>query len=212
MVEGILGKKIGMTQVFSEDGEVVPVTVIRAGVCYVVQKKTKEKDGYEAVQVGFEEKKEERTNRPMRGHFGKAGTPCFYHLAEFGGEELDEYRPGDAIKCSDIFKVGEFVDISGTSKGRGFAGVMKRWNFSGGPASHGSMHNRAPGSIGQSSDPSKVFKGMKMAGHMGSRRVTVQNLRIMDIKPQENLLLVKGAVPGPTGGVLIIKKAVKKRG
>ncbi len=211
MIEGLLGKKIGMTRIFVEGVE-VPVTVIKAGTCYITQKKTASTDGYDALQLGFEEKKPSRTNKPMAGHFKKAGTPCFYHLAEFRATELDSYKPGQALNCADVFKVGEFVDVSARSKGKGFAGVMKRWNFRGGPASHGSMHNRAPGSIGQSSYPSRVFKGLKMPGHMGNRRVTVQNLKVVDIKPEENLLLVKGAVPGPRGALMIIKKAVKKRG
>lgn len=210
MLEGVLGKKIGMTCIYS-DGHEIPVTLIKAGKCFVTQRKSADKDGYDAVQVGFMEKKPARTPGPMKGHFGKAGTACFYHLAEFGGEELEKYKPGQEISCAEIFKVGEFVDISGRSKGKGFQGVVKRWRFHGGPASHGSMHGRTPGSIGQSSDPSRVFKGMKMAGHMGARNATIQNLKILAINEVEDIMLVKGSVPGPRGSLMVVKKAVKKR-
>ncbi len=210
MIEGLIGKKIGMTRVFTGE-EDVPVTVIKTDGCYVVQKKTLEKDGYEAVQLGFEEKKTSRVNKPMAGHFKKAGTPAFYHLKEVPAVGLDDIKVGQKITIKDVFKEGDFVDVTGTSKGKGFAGVMKRWNFRGGPASHGSMHNRAPGSIGQSSFPSRVFKGMRMAGHHGAKRITTQNLKVVAIKENEGLLLVKGCVPGPRGAVLVIKKSVKKR-
>ncbi len=209
MVEGLLGKKIGMTQIFSGDEE-VPVTVVRVGPCFVVQKKTEQKDGYESIQLGFFEKKPERVNKALKGHFGKAGTPFFYHLKEFNGEGLDGYKVGQKVGCAEVFGEGDFVDITGTTKGKGFVGVMKRWNFAGGPASHGSMHNRAPGSIGQCSDPSRVFKGTKMPGHDGARRVTTQNLKIMGVVSEENLLLIKGAVPGSVNGLLEIRKALKK--
>jgi large subunit ribosomal protein L3 len=209
MLEGILGKKIGMTHIYSE-GHEIPVTVIKAGECYVTQGKSADKDGYDAVQLGFEERKQARTTKPMKRHFEKAGTACFYHLAEFGGEELESYKPGQEISCAEIFKVGDIVDISGVSKGKGYQGVVKRWNFRGGPASHGSMHGRAPGSIGQSSDPSRVFKGMKMAGHMGARKATVQNLKIMGVDKDDNIMLVKGSVPGPPGCLIVVKKAIKK--
>ncbi|MFQ5736791.1 MAG: 50S ribosomal protein L3 [Thermodesulfobacteriota bacterium] len=210
MIEGILGKKLGMTHVYSETGAQIPVTVVKAGACHVVQRKTVEKDGYDAVQIGFGEKKEHRVNRPMTGHFKKAGTPCVYTVAEFRGESLDELKPGTVVNCADVFKVGDFVDVSGKSKGKGFQGSMKRHNFGGGRASHGSMHNRAPGSIGQSSDPSRVFKGMRMAGHMGDAKVTVQNLKVVDIRAEENVLLISGAVPGAINGLVVIKKAHKK--
>src|SRR3989337_3912768 len=150
MVNGILGKKIGMTQIFNKDGEVVPVTVIKAGPCFVVQKRNKTNDVYDAVQLGFIEKKKERVNKPLSGHFTKAKTPTFYHLKEFKGKTLDQYQLGQKVTCESVFKVGEYVDVSGRTKGRGFTGVMKRWDFSGGPGSHGSMFNRAPGSIGSS--------------------------------------------------------------
>ncbi|MDP2688932.1 MAG: 50S ribosomal protein L3 [Deltaproteobacteria bacterium] len=210
MIEGILGKKIGMTHVYSQTGEQIPVTVIKAGSCYVVQRKTKEKEGYDAVQLGFAEKKESRVNKAMTGHFKKAGTPCVYNLLEFKGESLDDLKPGAVVNCADVFKVGDYVDVWGKSKGKGFQGSMKRHNFGGGRESHGSMHNRAPGSIGSSSDPSKVFKGMRMAGHMGDAKVTVQNLKVVDIKAEENLILISGAVPGAVNGLVVIKKAHKK--
>ncbi len=211
MIEGIFGKKIGMTHIFAEDGTDVPVTVIKTDTCYIVQTKVNERDGYEAVQLGTEVKLEQRTTRPLSGHFKKAGTPCLYHLAEFKCDTGDEYKPGQTLNCADVFKVGDFVDISGRSKGKGFQGSMKRWGFHGGPRSHGSMHGRSPGSIGQSSDPSRVFKGMKMAGHQGNRKVTVQNIKIVGISPEENILLVKGAVPGPPNSYVMIKRALKKR-
>ena len=210
MIQGILGKKIGMTHIFAEDGSIVPVTVIEAGG-YVVQRKVRASDGYDAVQIGLGEKKEQRTSKAMKGHFKKAGTPCLYHLAEVKCSGEDTYAPGQAIKCAEIFKAGEFVDVLGTSKGKGFQGSMKRHNFSGGGGSHGSMHNRAPGSIGSSSDPSRVYKGMRMAGHMGSDSVTVQNLKIVAVKNEENLLLVRGAGPGAGNSVMMIKKAMKKK-
>ena len=210
MIEGILGKKIGMTQIFSEDGTLVPVTVIQAEPCYVVNRKTSGRDGYEAVALGAGVKREKNTTRPMRGVFSKAKTPCLYHLVEFSCEPGDEYKPGSTVKCSEVFEVGDIVDVSGRSKGKGFQGAVKRWHFSGGPKSHGSMHNRAPGSIGQSSYPSRVFKGMKMAGHMGDSRVTVENLRIVGVRPEDNVLLVRGAIPGPVNSYMLIKRSVKK--
>jgi large subunit ribosomal protein L3 len=210
MIEGILGKKIGMTHVFAEDGTEVPVTVIKTDPCHVVQRKVNERDGYEAVQLGMGEKKEQRTTKPLRGHFKKAGTPCLYNLVEFECSSEDDYKPGQVINCSDIFKVGDFVDVSGTSKGKGFQGAIKRWGFSRGPQSHGSGHGRAPGSIGQSSDPSRVFKGMKLPGHQGNKRITVQNIKVVEISPEENILLLKGAIPGSVNSLVQIKKAIKK--
>ncbi|MBI5454257.1 MAG: 50S ribosomal protein L3 [Deltaproteobacteria bacterium] len=209
MIEGVLGKKLGMTHIYSEAGEMVPVTVIQAGN-FVVQKKTKENDGYEALQIGILEKKESRVNKAMKGHFKKAGTPCLYRLMELKGDKLDDYKPGQSLNCGDVFKVGDFIDVSGTSKGKGFMGSMRRHHFSGGAESHGSMHNRAPGSIGSSSDPSRVYKGMRMAGHMGSAKVTVQNLKVVGVRAEENVLLVSGAVPGAINGLVVIKKALKK--
>jgi len=209
MLEGLLGKKIGMTQIFLGYEE-IPVTVVKVGPCFVIQKKVKENDGYESIQLGFLEKKSKKVNKPLRGHYKKAGTPTFRYLREFKGSELDQYKKGQRLLCRDMFKEGDFVDISGTTKGKGFVGVMKRWNFSGGPGSHGSMHNRAPGSIGGSSDPSKVYKGMKMAGHQGNDRATIQNLKVVEVVPEEDLLLIKGVVPGPINGLIEIRKATKK--
>jgi large subunit ribosomal protein L3 len=200
---GIIGKKIGMTQVYLEDGRVIPVTVVEAGPCTVVQVKTSQKDGYEAVQVGFdEERKANRVRKPLAGLFKKAGTSSFKHLKEFSIAGL---KVGDTIKV-DSFEKGDVVNASGISKGKGFQGVMKRHNFKGGPGSHGSMFNRAPGSIGASSYPSRVWRGMRMAGHMGSDRVTVQNLTVVDVMPEKNLLLIKGAVPGGANAIIEIWK------
>ncbi len=210
MINGIIGKKIGMTSIFSEDGASIPVTVIKTDSCYVVQKKTKERDGYEALQLGIGVKKEGRLNKAMKGHFKKAGTPGLYKLAELTGEGLDFYKQGQLLSCGEVFKTGDFVDVIGRSKGKGFQGSMRRWHFSGGAESHGSMHNRAPGSIGSSSDPSRVYKGMRMAGHMGDRKTTVQNIKVVAIKPEENLILLAGAVPGPMNGVVVINRALKK--
>jgi large subunit ribosomal protein L3 len=211
MIEGTLGKKLGMTHIYSDDGVQIPVTVIKAGECRVVQRKTKGRDGYDAIQLGFAEKKEKRTPKPMRGHFAKAKTPCMSALVEFRGEDLDGHKPGDTLNCADVFSIGDVVDIIGKTKGKGFQGSMKRHHFKGGRESHGSMHNRAPGSIGSSSDPSRVYKGMRMAGHMGDARRTVQNLKVVGIRPEENLLLVKGAVPGAVNGLVLIRKAVKRK-
>jgi len=210
MLQGILGKKLGMTRIFSQEGKEIPVTVIKAGPCFVVQRKTREKEGYDAIQLGFIEKKAKRVNKPLAGHFKKANTPPFYHLREFKGEDLEVYQPGQRIGCADIFKVGDFVDISAKTKGRGFAGVVKRWGFRGGAKSHGSMFNRAPGSIGSSSDPSRVLKGKRLPGHYGNERVTIQNLKVVDIRPEDDVILINGAIPGPVNGVVEIRKAVKR--
>ncbi len=210
MIEGVFGQKIGMTHIFAEDGSIVPVTVVKAGG-RVVQKKTLEKDGYEAVQLGFGEKKESRTRKPMQGHFKKSGGQCFYRLAEFGGDSLEAYSTGSDIKCADVFKVGDHVDVMGRTKGKGFQGSMKRHNFSGGVESHGSMHNRAPGSIGSSSDPSRVYKGMRMAGHMGDAFVTVQNLKVVGLRPEEGVMLICGALPGHSKAFVLIKRSIKKK-
>jgi len=207
MVNGIIGKKLGMTQIFAPDGTVTPVTVIKAGPCVVVQRKTVSTDGYEAVQLGLvEEKAPKKTNKPMEGHFKKAGIPPTRVLREFrldGGE--DGANVGDKVLV-DVFAVDDKVDIIGTSKGRGFAGFIKRHNFGGGRASHGSMFHRAPGSIGASAYPSRVIKGTRMAGHMGVERKTNKNLKVVAVNTEENLLLIKGAVPGPNGTVVMIKK------
>lgn len=208
MAPGILGKKIGMTQVFRDDGRIVPVTALQAGPCVVVRRKTSEKDGYEALQVGLVEFiNENRVNLPMRGHFAKSNVaPCrFLRELLLEGSEEEEWKTGDRILAGD-FSVAERVDVIGTSKGRGFAGTIKRHNFRRGPESHGSMSHRAPGSIGQSSYPSRVIKGMRMPGQMGKQRVTVKNLEIIEVQADENVLLVKGAVPGPNGGYIIVRR------
>lgn len=207
---GLIGKKIGMTQVFGADGIVVPVTVIRTGPCVVVQKKETGRDGYNAVQIGFGNKKNQRVNKPEQGHMVKAGKGAFQVLREFRLQDVGQYEVGQEIKAADIFKAGDRIDVSGTSKGRGFAGVIKRWSFSGFPASHGTHeYFRHGGSIGNRSYPGRVFKGKKMAGHWGNEKVSVQNLEVVGIRPEENLLLVKGAVPGAKRGILIIRRAVK---
>ena len=203
---GLLGKKIGMTSVFSADGKNVPCTVIEVGPCVVTQVKTLEKDGYEALQLGFEEKKDKHTTKPEAGHFKKAGVAPQRHLAEFKGFE-GEHKAGETITV-DFFEGESFVDVIGVSKGKGFQGVVKRHGFGGvGQKTHGQDDRyRAPGSIGACSYPAKVFKGMRMAGHMGSDRVTVQNLQIVKILPENNLLIVKGSVPGSKGSILSIMK------
>ncbi len=208
MIEGLLGYKLGMTRVFREDGTVVPVTVIQAGPCWVVQVRTPERDGYSAVQLGFDTKK--RVNKPMRGHLKGLGN--LRHLREFklldGAEQVTVGQKVDVT----LFKPGDLVDVTGTSKGRGFAGVVKRHGFAGGPKTHGQSNRwRAPGSIGANTDPGRVIKGLRMAGHMGHQRVTVQNLEVIRVDPERNLLFVKGAVPGPRKGLLLIRHAVKAR-
>ncbi len=206
-MSGIIGKKVGMTSIFDENGKNIPVTVILAGPNYVTQVRTKEVDGYDAVQLGFDDKKEKNTPKALRGHFEKAGVSPKRRVVEFQDFEK-EVKLGDEIKVDDVFTEGEFVDVSGISKGKGFQGVVKRHGFAGvGQATHG-QHNRlrAPGSIGASSDPSRVFKGMRMAGHMGNEKVTVQNLKVMKVIPEKNLLIVKGSVPGHKNAYLIIKK------
>ena len=203
MLQGFLGKKIGMTQIFREDGRVVPVTVIQAGPCVVTQVKTKETDGYEAVQLGFGDVK--RRNKPESGHL--KNSRLSQYLREVATDDTSEFEVGQAIGV-DIFETGEKVDVIGTSKGRGFAGVMKRWNFGGGPRTHGqSDRARAPGSIGGGTTPGKVYKGLKMGGHMGNRRITVKGLEIIEIDTERNLLLVKGGIPGATNSLVQIRRA-----
>ncbi|MBE0604973.1 MAG: 50S ribosomal protein L3 [Deltaproteobacteria bacterium] len=209
MTTGILGKKLGMSQVFDTEGKVIPVTVIEAGPCTVIQRKTARTDGYDAVQIGFRQTKAAKVGKPMLGHFQKAGKGTFSALQEIRVEAAEPLDIGAEIKV-DIFKEGDVVDVMGHSKGRGFTGVMKRWNFRGGPATHGSMHHRAPGSIGASAYPSRVIKNMKMAGQYGNERVTILNLRVVRVEPEKNLLLVRGAVPGAKNGLVYIRRAVKK--
>lgn len=210
MKKGIVGKKVGMTQIFGKEGHSIPVTVIEAGPCVVVQKKGREKDGYEAVQLGTFPKKTHRVNSPMMGHFRKAGKGAFYLLKELKLDDSEGLEVGSEIKA-DMFKEGDFVDVTGMSKGKGFQGVVKRWGFAGGPATHGSMFHRAPGSIGQCSWPSRVWKNQKMPGHMGNEKVTVMNLKVVKVVPEKNLILIKGAVPGAKNGVVVLRDAVKKR-
>jgi len=202
MMKGILGKKLGMTQIFTEDGKSYPVTVVEAGPCCVVQVKTLDRDGYDAVKIGFLQIDEKKLNKPSSGVFKKAGTKPYKILREF---DMSGLQVGEFITVEQ-FVNGEKVSVSGISKGKGFQGVMKRHNFSGGPGSHGSMFNRAPGSIGASSYPSRVWKNQKLPGHMGSENVTVRNLQIIDVRVDQNVLLIKGAVPGATGAFLEIKK------
>jgi large subunit ribosomal protein L3 len=208
-VKGILGKKLGMTQVFAEDGTAIPVTVIHAGPCNVLQKKEDANDGYEAVQLGFLDKKEHRANRPEQGHAKKAGVAPKRFVREIRGMNPAEYELGQEVKA-DLFSEGELVDITATSKGKGFAGAIKRHNQARGPMSHGSRYHRRPGSLG-AIDPMRVFKGQTLPGRMGSNKVTVQNLQIVKVDPEKNLILVKGSIPGPKNSFVVIKSAVKSR-
>jgi large subunit ribosomal protein L3 len=204
---GLLGKKIGMTSIFDDAGHVIPCTVIEAGPCFVTQVKTRERDGYEAVQIGFDHKKERVVNKPLAGHFAKASAKPMRIVREFKGNGVSELQPGQEIKVDKVFAKGDVVAVIGTSKGRGFQGVVKRHHFGGGFRTHGqSDRERAPGSIGSSSHPSRVFKGMRMAGRMGGEQVTVRNLKVVGIIPDSNLLLVKGSVPGSINGYLEIHK------
>lgn len=210
---GIIGKKLGMTQIFLEDGRLIPVTAVLAGPCAVVQKKTEDKDGYAALQLGFDQKRPKRTTKPMQGHFKKANTSPKRILHEFrvNKEELESYNRGQEITIDAVLKTEDYVDVTGTSKGHGFTGVMKRHGFKGGKASHGvHEYHRHGGSIGMHSTPGRVLPGTKMAGHHGNQRVTVQNLKVVQVNKENNLVFIEGAVPGATGGYLIIKKAVKK--
>lgn len=205
MVKTLFGKKLGMTRYFLEEGKCVPVTAVRLGPCVVIQKKTKEKDGYNAIQVGFEPQKEKRLNKPVMGHFKSAGSGYFAHLREICVENPEEFDIGHEIK-SDIFDVGDVVHVTGMSKGRGFAGVMKRWGFSGGRKTHGSRAHRIPGSIGCSATPGRVLKGKKLPGRMGYQRVTVKNLEIVDVRPEMDVVLVKGALPGAPNSLVELHK------
>ena len=209
MQKGIIGKKIGMTQIFDENGKVVPVTVVEAGPCVVSQKKTVENDGYAAVQIGFGDLKAHKVKKPMAGHFAKANVAPKRTLREFRFDDIDAYNVGDLVKA-DVFAAGDKVDVTGTSKGKGYAGVIKRWNFQRLKESHGSGPvARHGGSIGSCSDPSRVYPGKKMAGHLGSERVTVQNLQVVKVDAENNLIAIKGAIPGPNGGTVVIHYTVK---
>ena len=208
MKKAILATKVGMTQVFTEDGTLTPVTVLQAGPCVVTQVKTQENDGYSAVQVGFAEKREKLVNKPMKGQFAKAGTSCKRFVREFKLDDAESYTLGQEIKA-DVFTVGEKVDATAVSKGKGFQGAISRHGLHRGPMAHGSKYHRHAGSNGACSDPSKVFKGKKMAGHGGCKKVTVQNLEVVRVMPEENVLLIKGSVPGPKKALVSLKTSVK---
>lgn len=205
MLMGLLGKKIGMSSMYSTDGRRLPVTVLKVGPCVVTQVKTMKDDGYEALQLGFEEKNRKKVNRPLAGHFKKSGDKAFQSLREFFADNCSEFKEGQMLTV-DIFSEGERVDISGRSKGRGFAGVVKRWGFHGGRATHGSHFHRAPGAIGMCAWPAKVRKGLKLPGHYGDSRVTVKGLEIVGIEREKNLLIIKGAVPGSCGNLVEVRK------
>lgn len=209
MKKGLIGRKVGMTQIFNDNGNVVPVTVVELGPCAVVQKKTAENDGYEAVQLGFDDKKVTRVNKPMKGHFDKAGVAPKKALREFRFDDISAMNVGDILKA-DVFAAGDKVDVVGTSKGKGTAGAIKRWNFGRLKETHGTGPvARHAGSLGACSDPSRVFKGKKLAGHLGSERVTVQNLEVVKVDAENNLIAIKGAIPGPKKGIVVVVDSVK---
>jgi len=208
MKKAILGKKLGMLQIFDETGRVVPVTVVQAGPCIVTQKKTKENDGYEAIQIGFIPAKDKQITKPLKGHFVKQGVGAMRHLREFRLEDTSSFETGNEIKA-DIFAEGEMVDVSGISKGHGFTGVIQRWNQHTGPMAHGSKYHRGVGSMGANSDPSRVFKNKHMPGQYGVEKVTIQNLSVVRVDADRDLLLIRGAVPGPNGGLLLVRSAIK---
>ena len=209
MKKGIIGKKVGMTQIFDEKGKVIPVTVVQAGPCVISQKKTVENDGYVSVQMGYGDLKAQKVTKPVKGHFAKADVAPKKTLREFRFENADEYNVGDLVKA-DVFAAGDRIDVTGTSKGKGYAGVIKRWNFQRLKETHGTGPvARHGGSNGSNSDPSRVFPGMKMAGHLGAERVTVQNLVIAKVDPENNLIAIRGAIPGPNGGIVVIRDSVK---
>jgi len=206
MVNKLLGKKLGMTRYFVEQGKSVPVTVLSIGPCVVIQKKTRQRDGYDAIQIGYESRKENRVNKPLRGHFRAVGGRCFAHLKEIPVEDPEAFELGQEIK-TDVFQAGDLVHVSGLSKGRGFAGVTKRWGFSGGKDTHGCRSHRVPGSIGASASPGRVVKGKKLPGRKGFERVTVKNLKVIDVRAESDVLVVRGAVPGARNSVIEIRKA-----
>jgi len=208
MVKGLLGRKLGMSRVFTPDGRWIEVTLVEAGPCTVIQRKTADNDGYNAVQLGFEEIEDRKVTKPLAGHFKKNGLELKRVLREFNVEEASELKAGDQI-TTDIFKTGDRVDVSGTIKGRGFAGVHKRHHYAGGPGTHGSNFHRRPGSIGQSAEPSEVYKGKGMPGHMGAVKRTQVNLEVIDVVPEKNLLVVRGAIPGATGGLVVVRQSLK---
>lgn len=209
-MNGLIGRKVGMTQYYNAEGNVIPVTVIEAGPCVVVQKKEAASDGYNAVQVGFGEKKNQRVNKAMQGHMAKAGKGAFAVLREFRLDDVSQFSVGQEIKVGDLFKAGDLIDVAGTSKGHGYTGVIKRWSFAGFPGSHGTHeYFRHGGSIGNRSYPGRVRKGKKMAGHWGDEMVSTQNLEVVDVRAEQNLMLIRGAVPGAKQGVVIVRRAVK---
>ena len=208
MNKGLIGKKLGMTQIFDEQGKVIPVTVIEAGPCLVAQVKSEETDGYNAVQLGFGEVKDKHINKPEKGHFAKANVTAKKHLREFRLDSIEGIKVGDELKA-DVFVAGDKIDVQGTSKGKGFQGVIKRHGQSRGPMGHGSMYHRRPGSMGPTSTPGRVFKGKKLPGHMGHVTVTIQNLDVVKVDMDKNVILVKGSVPGAKGAILKLRKSVK---
>ena len=210
MKKGLIGKKIGMTQIFNEEGKVIPVTVIEAEPCVVSQVKTEETDGYNSIQLGFGAIKESKVNKPERGHFTKANIAPARYLREFRVDSIEDVKVGDELKA-DIFMAGDKIDIQGTSKGKGFQGVIKRHGQHRGPMGHGSMYHRRPGSMGSTSTPGRVFKGKKLPGHMGAETVTIQNLEVIKVDLDKNIILVKGSVPGAKGSILKIKSSVKAK-
>jgi large subunit ribosomal protein L3 len=210
MKKAIIGRKIGMTQIFDETGRVIPVSVVLAGPCVVVQKKSVEKDGYSAIQVGYENTRESLVNKPLKGHFAKSGISPKRFLRELRIEDAGKYNVGDVL-AADVFATGEKVDVSGISKGKGFQGVIKRWNANRGPTTHGSKYHRAVGSMGASSYPSRTFKNKKLPGHMGNANVTVQNLQVVRVDSEKNLILIRGGIPGPRKGLVFIKNTTKTK-
>lgn len=211
MKKGLIGRKVGMTQIFADDGVRIPVTVVEAGPCVVLQKKTAEKDGYSAVQLGYAQQDSARSTRPEIGHAKAAGKGVFRHLKEFKLQDSDNYSVGDTISA-DIFAPGDIIDVTGVSIGKGFQGVIKRWGFKGGRSSHGSTFHRAPGSIGCSATPSRVFKNKKMPGQLGNETVTIQKLTVVRVDAADNLVMIKGAVPGAKNGIVVLKDSVKVNG
>jgi large subunit ribosomal protein L3 len=209
MKKAMIGKKIGMTQIFDEHGLVIPVSVIEAGPLTVVQKKTVETDGYDAIKVGYEKVQEKKLSKPELGQFTKTKLAPMKHLKEFRLEDISGFEVGQEIKAGDMFQSGDKIDVSGVSKGKGFQSTIKRYGQSGGPKTHGSMYHRRPGSMGSNTSPARVFKGKKLPGHMGVDNITVQNLEVVRVDADRNLILIKGAVPGPKGGLLVIKNTVK---
>lgn len=203
-VKGLIGRKLGMTQLFDEDGRLVPVTVIEAGPCLVVQRRTQDRDGYQAIQLGFGDVKDKKVNRPMRGHFANRGLAPRRLLREFRVDDVDAYEVGQELKA-DVFEAGEYIDVTGISRGKGFAGAIKRHGFGRGPMSHGSKYHRGVGSMGAATYPGRVFKGKKLPGHMGGRRVTARGLRVLRVDPERNLLLVEGSVPGARGSYVLVR-------